>query len=146
MSYNTLRVPVFDGPAAPSKRLPFARGKQKAAPTSPKTKANRALLAPSPPPSPPSPQPAPPTSTPDFGALDAAAIAARVARLGASYQRDAPKLETHACDGRFLLSLAPAELDETLSDLGFDRTQRRRIYFELDLDRAQTGPAPPNGQ
>jgi len=67
--------------------------------------------------------------------LDAATVARRVASLGPAFSALAPKLASLACDGAFLVSLSAGDLDETLSDVGFDRAQRRRAKFELGLDR-----------
>lgn len=66
--------------------------------------------------------------------LDCEGVAARVAAISPCYAKFAEKIKEFACDGAFLASLSPQELQETLFDVGVDkRLQRRRIAFELGL-------------
>lgn len=69
--------------------------------------------------------------------LDAAGVAARIAGISPAFAAYGPKIEAFACDGRFLASLSPRDLDETLEDIGVtERLQRRRIAYELGLSEA----------
>ena len=68
--------------------------------------------------------------------LDAAGVAARVAAIGPGFSQFAAAIEELACDGAFLASLSPAELDETFEDIGVTaRLQRRRVAFALGLGK-----------
>lgn len=76
----------------------------------------------------------PVTSNFSLISLDCAGVAARVAAISPCYSQFAEKIKEFACDGAFLASLSPQELQETLFDIGVDkRLQRRRIAFELGL-------------
>ena len=61
---------------------------------------------------------------------------ARVAAIGPGFSQFAAAIEELACDGAFLASLSPAELDETFEDIGVTaRLQRRRVMFALGLGK-----------
>ena len=73
---------------------------------------------------------------PALATLDAAGVAARVAAIGPGFSQFAAAIEELACDGAFLASLTPAELDETFEDIGVTaRLQRRRVAFALGLGK-----------
>ena len=73
---------------------------------------------------------------PALATLDAAGVAARVAAIGPGFSQFAAAIEELACDGAFLASLSPAELDETFEDIGVTaRLQRRRVMFALGLGK-----------
>ena len=73
---------------------------------------------------------------PALATLDAAGVAARVAAIGPGFSQFAAAIEELACDGAFLASLSPAELDETFEDIGVTaRLQRRRVAFALGLGK-----------
>ena len=68
--------------------------------------------------------------------LDAAGVAALIAAVGPGFAAAAAAIEEQACDGAFLASLSPEELDETFEDIGVTaRLQRRRVAFALGLGK-----------
>jgi len=72
----------------------------------------------------------------DLATLDAAGVAALIAAVGPGFAAAAAAIEEQACDGAFLASLSPEELDETFEDIGVTaRLQRRRVAFALGLGK-----------
>ena len=63
---------------------------------------------------------------PALATLDAAGVAARVAAIGPGFSQFAAAIEELACDGAFLASLSPAELDGTFGDIGVTARLQRR--------------------
>ena len=66
--------------------------------------------------------------------LDPAGVAARVSSIAPNFAQYEAAIADGGCDGAFLATLSPDELDETLEDIGITaRLQRRRVAFELGL-------------
>lgn len=71
-------------------------------------------------------------------AMDAQAVAAKIAGLGDAFKTIAARFVECSVDGKYILSQTPAEFDEILVDFGMNdsatgRQKRRRICYELGI-------------